>query len=84
VSAMAHALLGLLALQEYGAKRCNVFPSKTSMAWFVRQHKEALVSSGALLMITGRWFVDADRFDTYVLSEGGRAAVAHTRRNSEP
>jgi hypothetical protein len=80
---MAQQLLGLLTLQEYGAKRGNVFPSKTSMAWFVRQHKEALVRSGALLMITGRWFVDAERFDAYVLSEGSRAALAHTRRASE-
>jgi hypothetical protein len=79
---MPHQLLGLLTLQEYGAKRVNVFPSKTSMVWFERQHKEALVSIGALLMISGRWFVDAGRFDNYVLSEGNRAAVEHTRRVS--
>jgi hypothetical protein len=77
---MSGDLLRLRALQEYAAERAHVFPSKTSMQWFVRQHKETLISTGALLMISGRWFVDPKKFDSYILSEGNRAASARSSR----
>lgn len=77
---MSDDLFRLKALQEYGAQREHVLPSKTSLAWFVRQHKEALIDAGALLMISGRWFVDPEKFDSYVLREGSRAANARASR----
>jgi hypothetical protein len=30
-------------------------------------------------MITGRWFVDPEKFDDYVMSEGRSAAARHDR-----
>ena len=77
---MSGDLLRLKALQEYAAERAHVFPSKTSMQWFVRQHKETLITVGALLMISGRWFVDPEKFDSYILAEGNRAASARSSR----
>jgi hypothetical protein len=77
---MSGDLLRLRALQDYAAERVHVFPSKTSMQWFVRQHKEILIRKGALLMISGRWFVDPEKFDSYILSEGNRAASARSNR----
>lgn len=80
---MNDELLRLKTLQEYGAERLHVFPSKTSMDWFVRQQKKALIEAGALLMISGRWFVNAEKFDQYVLSEGARAASARGRSDPD-
>lgn len=77
---MADDLLRLRTLDEYGADRVQVFPSKTSMTWFVRKHKQNLVAAGALLMIAGRWFVDPEKFDAFVLTEGARAAAARSSR----
>ncbi|MFL6694246.1 MAG: hypothetical protein ACJ8GO_14950, partial [Ramlibacter sp.] len=69
---------------QYGAEREHVFPSKTSLIWFLRQHKAALVDARALLMLSGRWFVDPEKFDEYVLAEGTRAAGArHLRESGE-
>ncbi|WP_427914830.1 hypothetical protein ACPWT1_07935 [Ramlibacter sp. MMS24-I3-19] len=76
---MADDLSRLLLLDEYGATRTNVFPSKTSMTWFLRRHRSDLIASGALLMLAGRWFVHPDKFDAYVLDEGFRAAAKRGR-----
>ena len=78
---MSEQLLRLKPLQDYGAKRVHVFPSKTSMDWFLRQHKQSLIKGGALFMICTRWFVDPERFDAYVLDEGRRAANARAKRD---
>lgn len=32
----------------------STFPSKDSLKWFVRQHRETLAKAGALICITGR------------------------------
>ena len=72
------APLPLQPLSDYAVARTHVFPSKTSMTWFVRQHRDALIREGALLMISGRWFVHPDKFDSYVPAEGTRAARART------
>ncbi|WP_332815968.1 hypothetical protein [Ramlibacter sp.] len=80
---MSDQLLRLKTLQAYGAEREHVFPSKTSLAWFLRRHKPALIQAGALLMITGRWFVDPEKFDDYVISEGRSAAARHDPESGE-
>lgn len=72
---MAEDLSRLLALGEYGATGSNIFPSKTSMTWFLRRHRSDLIATGALLMIAGRWFANPEKFDAYVLEEGSRAAA---------
>jgi hypothetical protein len=74
-------LLQLRPLKEYGNDRAHVFPSPTSMTWFVRKHRQELIAGGALLMIAGRWYVNPEKFDGFVLEEGARAAA---KRAGEP
>jgi hypothetical protein len=69
-------LASLVPLAEYGEARHQVFPSASSMAWFVRQHKSELVERGAILMIAGRWFVEPSVFDAYIVEHGKTAARA--------
>ena len=63
----AQALVPLLAYQERRAQLC---PTVESIRWFVRQHRDELVSRGALLLIAARWQIDVERFDAYVLEAG--------------
>lgn len=41
---MAPQVLELLTLEQYGTERVHLFPSKTSMTWFLRKHKQGLVA----------------------------------------
>ena len=42
----------------HGAHR-DLFPSEPSLRWFMRRHRDALVTQGALLKLRGSWFVDS-------------------------
>lgn len=64
----------LLPLSDYHAARSHVFPSDTSLDWYLRKHRSALIEAGALLMVAGRWLVQPSTFDTYVLERGTQAA----------
>jgi hypothetical protein len=46
------------------------------MDWFLRKHREALVERGALLLLTGRWFVSPNKFDGFMEELGSRSAYA--------
>lgn len=85
---MTHAgeiVSSLMGLVDYGEKRSHLFPSVTSLAWFVRQNKEQLIERSALLMIAGRWFVSPAIFDSYILEAGKEAAIArHPSRKTAP
>jgi hypothetical protein len=70
-------VMKLLLLANYREQREHVFPSKSSLDWFLRKHRAALVRAGALLLLTGRWFVDAPRFDAYLVEHGACTAAAH-------
>jgi hypothetical protein len=59
---------------DYADARQHIFPSTTSMTWFIRQHRVELVHNGALLMIAGRWFAEPAAFDSYILEAGKRSA----------
>lgn len=76
---MADDLFQLEPLDCYASARSHVFPSKTSMTWFIRRRRTGLIAAGALLMIAGRWFVHPGKFDAYVLEEGSRAAASRSR-----
>jgi len=60
---------------KYQATREEVFPSSTSLAWFMRQNRARLVEAGALLQISGRNLVHCEKFDAVVI-EIGREKVA--------
>ncbi len=58
----------LVPTEEYRGPRTHLFPSRESLAWFIRRHRDDLVSGGALRIPTGRWLVDPELFDRFVLS----------------
>lgn len=61
--------------RDYVSAAQNVFPSESSLKWFIRRHKQELVAAGALLIINRRSLIDPPRFDAAVIKSGlGRAA----------
>jgi hypothetical protein len=64
---MATAIKSLRLPAEYQAERQNVFPSMSSLNWFVRQHRDHLVQRGALVAPAGRKLIEPDKFDSYVM-----------------
>ncbi|MBL0919365.1 MAG: hypothetical protein IBJ14_11725 [Hydrogenophaga sp.] len=71
---MQPALSELEKLPAYRERREHVFPSRHSLEWFLRLHRQGLVESGALLKVQGQWFAVPDRFDAYVIADGAKAA----------
>lgn len=69
------ALSELQSVNKYRQEREHLFPSSGSLAWYIRQHKPALIKAGALLLIRGAWQVHAKAFDAYVLSTGASEAL---------
>ncbi|HRC38115.1 MAG TPA: hypothetical protein PK420_08610 [Rubrivivax sp.] len=72
-------LAAVLPVTEYRAKRAHIYPSDGSIQWYMRQHRAALVEAGALLLIGGRHFIQADKFDAYVIGAGSVAAAARSQ-----
>jgi hypothetical protein len=66
----------LAALPDYQEQRPHLFPSPSSLAWYVRQHRAELVKAGALVWHAGHWLVVTDHFDACVMDAGKRAAEA--------
>jgi hypothetical protein len=69
----------LVTLADYQESRQHIFQSRSSLDWYVRQHKDALVAGCALLMIAGQWKAHADRFDRVVMEEGAKTAQRRQR-----
>lgn len=67
----------LTPLAMYREQRELIFASKHSLDWYVRRHRNDLIEGGALLLVAGRWFADAERFDAYVMAQGAATAKAH-------
>ena len=72
---MAVTVANLIPPDEYLERRQHVFPSRESLNWFVRQHRDQLMRCGALAAPTGRRLIDPGKFDRYVGRQtSGRAA----------
>lgn len=67
-------LSALASLPEYREQSQRLFPSEGSLQWYVRQHKPQLVEAGALLLHAGRWLVDVNKFNCYVIEAASAAA----------
>jgi hypothetical protein len=50
------------------------FPTKHSLDWFVRRHRDQLAASGALIIVTGRLHYHPKRFEESVVDIGRMAA----------
>ncbi len=75
--------VNLLQLDEYRAPRENLFPSRASLEWFVRQHRAELGQAGALSAPNGKLMVFPDRFDAVVLEIGARRIATRTYNKSK-
>lgn len=57
----------------YRAEREHIFPSDSSLDWFIRSNRRALVEAKALLLIGGRVMVMQDAFDAALVGIGHAA-----------
>jgi hypothetical protein len=64
------ALTDLKSPRDYIETRQHVFPSATSLKWFIRQHRAALNVAGALSRPLGRDLIHESKFDAVVVSVG--------------
>lgn len=60
----------------YRESRQHLFPSEHSLQWYMRVHRKRLVDAGALLMISGRLFIQPGAFDQVLIEEGRANAAA--------
>ena len=58
------------------AGREHIFPSDSSLDWFIRTNRHALNEARALLMLNGRIMIDHDAFDDALMKIGQAAATA--------
>lgn len=63
----SHCLEDLRRPPEYQQARAHVFPSRGSIEWYIRVHRDKLLRAKALLKVGGQVFVHAERFDAFVL-----------------
>ena len=67
------ALNNLLSLEDYQKSRSHIFPSKSSLDWFIRQRRETLMELNALSWPTRRLMVNELAFDNAVIIIGQKA-----------
>ncbi len=79
---METEIANLVMPSAYCAQRQHIFQSKTSFDWFIRRHRAALIGEGAMLMLTGRWFLKPEAFDAFLLKLGQRSAQSHARQSA--
>lgn len=53
----------------------KAFPTEDSVRWFVRRNRDALASTGAVIIITGRMRYHPERFKQAAVEIGQRAAA---------
>jgi hypothetical protein len=62
--------------QRYQVTREHLFPSGTSLQWFIRSNRDRLIGAGALYQIAGRNLLHCDKFDAVVLDVGAEKVAA--------
>lgn len=65
----------LIALQQAGGIP-RAFPSVHSIQWFVRHHREDLISRGAMILVARRYLFHPERFQQVAVEIGRRTAAA--------
>lgn len=53
----------------------QAYPTEESVRWFVRNHRDALAASGAVIIITGRMRYHPARFKQAAVEIGQKAAA---------
>jgi hypothetical protein len=52
----------------------QTFPTEDSLKWFVRRHRQTLVDSGSMIIVSGRMRFHPELFQGAVVEIGRRAA----------
>lgn len=71
---METSVKDLIGRAAYREQNTHVFPSASSLDWFIRQHRTELIQSGAIVKIAKRWLVAPTVFDTTAIQIGKRLA----------
>lgn len=70
----------LISLEDYrNAGRSHIFPSLSSLQWFIRKNKPFLIKNSALLMPAGRVLINEVYFDHAVM-EIGKIHIENSKR----
>lgn len=69
-----NALTRLLSPAEYQPTAPQVFQTRNSLDWFIRQNMAELTSLGAVVAPTGRKLIDPEKMGAAVLAIGQRRA----------
>ncbi|HEU4458452.1 MAG TPA: hypothetical protein VFR90_04965 [Methylibium sp.] len=62
--------------EQYATARSTLYPSETSLRWFIRRNRPELVEAEAITCPTGQWLVIPDKFDRVAMEIGKRRARA--------
>jgi hypothetical protein len=66
----------LCTVADFARENAHVFPSETSLRWFIRVNRAELVKAGGLVLLTGRLMIRRDRFANAARTIGQRALEA--------
>lgn len=61
--------------QSWREQNAHLFPTDTSLRWFVRQHQERLVADGALSVLRDTWHAAEPAMSDAVLAIGRERAA---------
>lgn len=64
----------LVSIRELQNQLANLFPSRGSLEWELRQNRRDYVDQGALFIIAGRLLTHPETFKCVALSIGARKA----------
>ena len=65
-----HGLACLKLPADYVSSRLHIFPSLTSLKWFIRQHRNRIRDANAMSRPLGRDLIDEAKFDEVVIAVG--------------
>ena len=76
----APALSELRPLDELQRELAHLFPSRGSIDWELRSHRQAYVAAGAIFEIAGRLMAHPDTFKRTALAIGARKIAERTEQ----
>lgn len=69
----------ICSVDRYQTERTEIFPSRASIDWFIRKHRQRLWERKAIIAPTGRKLIAPQAFDSLVLEIGSEASAEHCR-----
>ncbi len=73
------AISEICSIDRYQSERVDIFPSRASIDWFIRKHRQRLWESRAIIAPTGRKLISPQAFDSLVIEIGAEATTGRFR-----